>query len=214
MRRRRRRTRQRREARAARQAADRPHPGRHRAVRRAVGQPGRAPRGAEREHGDVRRPGDHSDRRRGRPRRARSHYAEIVASIACKSAGPGHARQHRRVHRDDRALPSWRSAEPTGKAIIILNPAEPPLIMRDTVFCLSRPTPTSERSRRVWPRWSTTCGVRPRLPPQAGGPVRRDSGSTSRCTLTDEGGALDAQGVSLSRSRRCGPLPARVRGQP
>ena len=49
---------------------------------------------------------------------------------------PGHPRQHRRVHPHDVAAPSRCSAAPrAGKAIIILNPAEPPLIMRDTIFC-------------------------------------------------------------------------------
>jgi acetaldehyde dehydrogenase len=70
------------------------------------------------------------------------YYAEIVASIASKSAGPGHAGQHRRVHRDHRRGLEVVGGAERGKAIIVLNPAEPPLVMRDTVFCLAAPRPT------------------------------------------------------------------------
>lgn len=62
-------------------------------------------------------------------------YAEIVASVASKSAGPGtRANIDEFTHTTSRAVREL-GGTPNGKAIIVLNPVEPPMIMRDTVFC-------------------------------------------------------------------------------
>ena len=62
-------------------------------------------------------------------------YAEIIASISSRSAGPG-----TRANIDEFTVTTARAIEKVGgaqrgKAIIILNPVDPPMIMRDTIFC-------------------------------------------------------------------------------
>jgi acetaldehyde/propanal dehydrogenase len=71
-------------------------------------------------------------------------YGEIIATVSSKSAGPG-----TRKNIDEFTRTTARGVEVVGgakrgKAIIIINPAEPPLIMRDTIHCLTEDTPKQE----------------------------------------------------------------------
>lgn len=68
-------------------------------------------------------------------------YGEIVATVSSRSAGPG-----TRLNIDEFTVTTANAVEKVGgakkgKAIIILNPADPPLIMRDTVYCLTQDAP-------------------------------------------------------------------------
>ncbi len=80
---------------------------------------------------------------------AKVHYAEIVASISSRSAGPG-----TRANIDEFTETTAKGIEVVGgaargKAIIVLNPAEPPLLMRDTVYVLSEDGDTDAIAKSV-----------------------------------------------------------------
>ena len=68
-------------------------------------------------------------------------YAEIVATVASKSIGPGTRKNIDEFTRTTAAAVKSVGGAERGKAIIIVNPAEPPLIMRDTVHCLTVDAP-------------------------------------------------------------------------
>ncbi len=68
-------------------------------------------------------------------------YAEIIATVASKSAGPGTRKNIDEFTQTTSNAVAAVGGAKKGKAIIILNPAEPPLIMRDTVHCITEGEP-------------------------------------------------------------------------
>ena len=72
-------------------------------------------------------------------------YGEIVATVSSKSAGPGTRKNIDEFTRTTAGAVEKVGGAKKGKAIIILNPAEPPLIMRDTVHCLTETEPDREK---------------------------------------------------------------------
>jgi acetaldehyde/propanal dehydrogenase len=71
-------------------------------------------------------------------------YAEIIATVASKSAGPGTRKNIDEFTRTTADGIAKVGGAKKGKAIIILNPAEPPLLMRDTIHCLTEETPDQD----------------------------------------------------------------------
>lgn len=114
-------------------------------------------------------------------------YAEIVASIASRSAGPG-----TRTNIDEFTRTTARGLEVVGgadhgKAIIVLNPADPPVIMRDTVFCAidgdaDRDAIAASVEKMVSEVASYVPGYRLVAPPQFDDP-RPDWGDRGRVTV-------------------------------
>ncbi|MFT6899023.1 MAG: acetaldehyde/propanal dehydrogenase [Paraglaciecola sp.] len=68
-------------------------------------------------------------------------YGEIIATVSSKSAGPGTRKNIDEFTRTTANAIEKVGGADKGKAIIIINPAEPPLMMRDTVHCLTKNTP-------------------------------------------------------------------------
>jgi acetaldehyde/propanal dehydrogenase len=71
-------------------------------------------------------------------------YAEIVATVASRSIGPGTRQNIDEFTRTTAGAVERIGGAKRGKAIIIINPAEPPLIMRDTIHCLTEKDPDQE----------------------------------------------------------------------
>jgi acetaldehyde dehydrogenase len=103
---------------------------------------------------------------------AHVQYAEIVASISSKSAGPGtRANIDEFTETTSKGLEVVGGAE-QGKAIIVLNPAEPPLVMRDTVYTLSEDCDQQKIVDSVNQMVTEVQSLRAGLPPETGSPVR------------------------------------------
>ena len=122
---------------------DRPDAGGHRPAVRAAGEPAGACRqgGDERQHDLLRRAGD-DPHRHAVSRVQAVDYAEIVASLASKSVGPGtRANLDEFTYTTSNAIADRRRRAASGKALAIINPAEPPMIMRNTISCLTDDEP-------------------------------------------------------------------------
>lgn len=72
-------------------------------------------------------------------------YAEIVATVASKSIGPGTRKNIDEFTRTTASAIEKVGGAAKGKAIILVNPAEPPLMMRDTVHCLTEGEPDQDK---------------------------------------------------------------------
>ena len=72
-------------------------------------------------------------------------YGEIVATVSSRSVGPGTRKNIDEFTRTTAGAVERVGGARKGKAIIIINPAEPPLIMRDTIHCLTDATPDQEK---------------------------------------------------------------------
>ena len=180
-------------------ADDRPDAGGDRPVLRAAGEPQRARRQArdERQHGDLRRPGDDPDGR-GRHRAcSRSPTARSSPRSPPSRSGPGTRKNIDEFTRTTAGAVEKVGGAAEGKAIIIINPAEPPLIMRDTIHCLTEDEPDQAAiTRSIHDDGRRGAEVRARLRAGERPGVRRQAR------------------VGVHGGRGPGRLPAQVRRQP
>ena len=131
-------------------------------------------------------------------RAATVSYAEIVASVASVSAGPGTRANIDEFTRTTAAGVETIGGAARGKAIIILNPAEPPMIMRDTIFCAVGPEvyddqdPVSESVHRmVAAVQEYVPGYRLLQDPQFDPPTDQTRGQTKLSVFLEVEGAGD-----------------------
>ena len=128
-------------------------------------------------------------------------YAEIVATIASKSAGPG-TRQNIDEFTDTTARGLEKIGKASrGKAVIVLNPAEPPILMRNTVYGMLKPTDPEPYPQGPRGHGGADTGVRVRLP------VAGRAADRGRPR-----GKAEGNGVRGGGGRR--GLPAALRGKP
>ena len=124
-------------------------------------------------------------------------YGEIVATVSSKSVGPGTRKNIDEFTRTTAGAVEKVGGAKKGKAIIVINPAEPPLIMRDTVHCLTEGTPDQAAITKVGPRHDQgSAEVRARL----------QAGQRPRLRRQPR--------LGLHGGRGPGRLPAQVRRQP
>jgi acetaldehyde dehydrogenase len=129
-------------------------------------------------------------------RAATVSYAEIVASVSSVSAGPGTRANIDEFTRTTAAGVSSIGGAEQGKAIIILNPAEPPMIMRDTIFCMV--PPDSDTDAIVQSIVAMEKAVQEYVPgyrllqePQIDGPSEATKGQTKVAIFVEVEGAGD-----------------------
>jgi len=72
-------------------------------------------------------------------------YGEIIATVSSRSVGPGTRKNIDEFTRTTASAVETVGGAKRGKAIVIINPADPPLIMRDTVHCLTETAPDQEK---------------------------------------------------------------------
>jgi acetaldehyde dehydrogenase len=141
-------------------------------------------------------------------------YAEIVSSIAARSAGPGtRANIDEFTETTSRALREVAGAR-RGKAVIILNPAEPPLLMRNTVYCLVEgDCDHTAIENSILAMAEKVHAYVPGYPAQAAGPVRHIRPGRPPAHPAD-GEVHRHQGDRDARSHRRRRPSARLRREP